>query len=177
MHAQLCPTLWDLMNCSLPCSSVHGTLQAKILDWVAISHSRGIFPTQGSNLHLWPFLHWQVDSLPLHHQRIMESRRKYKTAFQVWVISSESVESGSSPLQQGNPWDRLSPRSLELGQRAPPSWLSPFSNPCPKYCPFGFSQLITPAPRSWLATLNSNSPWHLFHCTSNCYHLINGAQW
>ena len=23
MHAQLCPTLWDPMNCSLPCSSVH----------------------------------------------------------------------------------------------------------------------------------------------------------
>ena len=26
---------------------------------------QGIFPTQGSNLHLLCFLHWQVDSLPL----------------------------------------------------------------------------------------------------------------
>ena len=29
--------------------------------------SLGIFPTQGSNLHLLRLLHWQVDSLPLSH--------------------------------------------------------------------------------------------------------------
>ena len=29
--------------------------------------SQRIFPTQGSNLHLLRLLHWQVDSLPLHH--------------------------------------------------------------------------------------------------------------
>ena len=28
---------------------------------------QGIFPTQGSNLHLWHLLHWQADSLPLSH--------------------------------------------------------------------------------------------------------------
>jgi len=38
-------------DCSLPGSSVHGNLQARTLEWVAISSSRGIFPTQGSNLH------------------------------------------------------------------------------------------------------------------------------
>ena len=37
------------MDCSLPGSSVHGILQARILKWVAISFSRAIFPTQGSN--------------------------------------------------------------------------------------------------------------------------------
>jgi len=37
------------MNCSLPCSSVHRIFQARILEWVAISFSRGIFLTQGSN--------------------------------------------------------------------------------------------------------------------------------
>ena len=31
---QSCPTLWDLMNCSPPGSSVHGILQARILEWV-----------------------------------------------------------------------------------------------------------------------------------------------
>ena len=30
------------MECSLPGSSVHGVLQAKILEWVAISHSRDL---------------------------------------------------------------------------------------------------------------------------------------
>ena len=38
---QLCPTLWDTMDCSLPGSSVHGILQARTLEWVAISFSRG----------------------------------------------------------------------------------------------------------------------------------------
>ena len=40
MHAQSCPTLCDHTDCSLPGCSVHGILQAKILEWVAISHSR-----------------------------------------------------------------------------------------------------------------------------------------
>ena len=37
------------MNCGLPGSSAHGILQARILEWVAISFSRGIFLTQGLN--------------------------------------------------------------------------------------------------------------------------------
>ena len=44
MHAQslqLCPTLCNPMDCSPPASSVHGILQARILEWVAISSSRG----------------------------------------------------------------------------------------------------------------------------------------
>ena len=39
--AQSCPTLCDSVDCSLPGSSVHGILQARILEWVAISFSRG----------------------------------------------------------------------------------------------------------------------------------------
>ena len=38
---QLCPTLCDSMNCSLLGSSVHGILQARALEWVAISFFRG----------------------------------------------------------------------------------------------------------------------------------------
>ena len=53
---QLCPTLCNSLNCSLPGSSVHVIFQARILEWKywsgegsAIPFSRGIFPTQGSN--------------------------------------------------------------------------------------------------------------------------------
>ena len=35
--AQLCPTLCDPMDCSPPGSSVHGTLQARILEWAAFT--------------------------------------------------------------------------------------------------------------------------------------------
>ena len=39
--AQSCPTLSDPMDCSPPGSSVHGILQARILEWVAVPSSRG----------------------------------------------------------------------------------------------------------------------------------------
>ena len=47
---QSCPTLCDSMVWSLPGSSVHGILQARILEWVAIPFSRGIIPTQASHI-------------------------------------------------------------------------------------------------------------------------------
>ena len=39
--AQSCPTICDPMDCSPPGSSVHGIFQARILEWIAISFSRG----------------------------------------------------------------------------------------------------------------------------------------
>ena len=38
---QSCPTLCDPMDCSPPGPSIHGILQARILEWVTISFSRG----------------------------------------------------------------------------------------------------------------------------------------
>ena len=39
--AQSCPALFDSMDCSPPGSCVHEILQTTILEWVAISFSRG----------------------------------------------------------------------------------------------------------------------------------------
>ena len=39
--AQSCPTLCKPVGCSLPGSSVHGILQTRILQWVAMPFSRG----------------------------------------------------------------------------------------------------------------------------------------
>ena len=39
--AQSCPTLCDPIDCSLPGSSVRGIFQATVLEWIAISFSRG----------------------------------------------------------------------------------------------------------------------------------------
>ena len=36
-----CPTLCDPMDCNLSGSSVHGIFQAIVLEWIAISFSRG----------------------------------------------------------------------------------------------------------------------------------------
>ena len=51
------------MDCSPPGSSVHGILQARILEWVAISFSRGSSPPS----HQPRILHWKADSLLLSH--------------------------------------------------------------------------------------------------------------
>ena len=50
--AQACPTLCDPIDCSPTGSSIHMIFQAKILEWIAISSSRGIFLTPGLNPYL-----------------------------------------------------------------------------------------------------------------------------
>ena len=40
--AQLCPTLSDPMDYSLPGSSIHGILVARVLEWVAFAFSEGL---------------------------------------------------------------------------------------------------------------------------------------
>ena len=46
---QSCPTLCDPVDCTLPGLSVHGILQARILEWVAISFSRGSSQPRNQN--------------------------------------------------------------------------------------------------------------------------------
>ena len=89
-HAQSCWTLWDPVDCSPPGSSVHGILQARILEWVAMPSSRGssqprdgtlgllhckdmLYQRHLDNIFLLTFSHQVVsDSLQthgLHHDR------------------------------------------------------------------------------------------------------------
>ena len=62
---QSCLTLCDPLDCSPPGSSVHGIFQVRILEWVAISSSRGY--SWHRDRSLLCLLHWQVDSSPLRH--------------------------------------------------------------------------------------------------------------
>ena len=65
MHARLCPTLCESMDCDLTGCSVDEILQARILEWVAISSSRGSSPPRN-----WTLV-FRVDrwTLPLSHLR------------------------------------------------------------------------------------------------------------
>ena len=64
-YAQQHQTLCGPIDCSLPGSSVHGILQARILEWVAMPSSRGSsWPRDWTHISLC-LLHWQADSLPL----------------------------------------------------------------------------------------------------------------
>ena len=59
---QSCPTLCNPMDCSLPRSSIHGIFQARVLEWVAVSFSRGsswprdwtwVFHIAGRRFTIW----------------------------------------------------------------------------------------------------------------------------
>ena len=63
--AQSCPTLCDPVDCSPPGSSVHGILQARILEWVAISFSRGSF---------WPTDRTQISHIAGRHFNLWATR-------------------------------------------------------------------------------------------------------
>ena len=70
--------LCDPVNRSPPGSSVHEILQARILEWVAVTLLQGIFPTQGSNLCVLHLLHQQAGFFPTSatwEQRCTERKR------------------------------------------------------------------------------------------------------
>ena len=71
---QSCPTLCHPMDCSPSDSSVHGILQARILEWAGIPFS-GDLPDSGIK-HRSPAL--QADSLPLSYQGSPKVPAKYK---------------------------------------------------------------------------------------------------
>ena len=54
---QLCSTLCNPIDCSLPGSSVHGTFQARVLEWVVIPSSRRSSQPRGLNPCLLHLLH------------------------------------------------------------------------------------------------------------------------
>ena len=66
---QSCPTLCDPVDCSPPGSSVHGILQVRIPEWVAISFSRGSSRsrdwTQVSFVAGRRFNHWATREAPV----------------------------------------------------------------------------------------------------------------
>ena len=62
---QSCLILCVPMDHSLPGSSVHGILQARILEWVSMPFSRGSSQPRDRTQVSLCLLHWQVGSLPL----------------------------------------------------------------------------------------------------------------
>ena len=91
-----CVTFYDPVACSSPGSSVHRILQARILQWVAISFSRWSFQPRDQTCLLC-LLHWQVGSLPLappdtrtHNNNNNNNNNTNRTGgnFQRWCICS-----------------------------------------------------------------------------------------
>ena len=94
--ARSCTTLCDPVDCSPPGFSVHGILQARVLEWVAIASSKGSSQPRGSNLHLLCLLlqHCRSTLYPLSHWGGLP--------LSLWL----------SPLTAPTPWMSLTPWGL-----------------------------------------------------------------
>ena len=135
--AQLCPTLCNPIDCSLPGSSIHGVFQVRVLDWVTISFSRG-FPNPEIKPRS-PAL--QVDSLPCEPAgKPLSKGLSIRFPAQVGEAASKLV--------------KLFAYCLNSNQPTPPSFLSEqshylfFAN-SGLYLPFSRLQLGSTASRSW----------------------------
>ena len=114
LHAQSCLTLCDPIDCSPPASSVRGISQARILEWVASSSSRGIFPTQGSN---WCLLDLQADALPLSHrlELIFALESKEQKGRSELGLPSISTRITSLRMVKVVPRTRMENRKVQMG--------------------------------------------------------------
>ena len=97
----MCPTLCDLMDCSLPGSSLHGILQARILEWVAISFSIKADPRPNFSLEGKRFYQPLTNSLctPQPKTRLWERRFECNAVPVLWEKDSERCCMHAKSLQ------------------------------------------------------------------------------
>ena len=94
--AQLCLTLRDPMDCSLPGFSVHAILQARILEWVAIPSSRGSSQPRNQTKSCIAgrfFTSWATRKSSLVAQMVKSPPAMWETC--VWSLDQED------PLEKG----------------------------------------------------------------------------
>ena len=136
---QSCPTPCDPMDCSLPGCSIHGIFPARVVEWVAISFSRGIFPTQGLNpglphcRQMFYLLSYQgspqitiLDHIGLPWWSESESVQLFVTPrLSPWNSPGKNTGVGNfSLLQENLPNSGIEPRSLALQTDSLPTELS-----------------------------------------------------
>ena len=99
---QSCATLCDPMDCSLPGFSVHGIFPARVLEWVAISFSRG-------------------SSQPRNRTRVS---RVAGRRFTLWPIQRKPLEykAGQHPTTSSTRMPHLNNKQSEVAQLYPTLW-------------------------------------------------------
>ena len=80
--SQSCLTLCNYMDCSLWCTSVHGIFQARVLEWVAISFSRGSFGPRDRT---------QVSHITSRHFTLWATKEAYPTWLQIRIPTALSL--------------------------------------------------------------------------------------
>ena len=130
-----CGWLCSTMECSSPSSSIHGILQARILEWLPFS-SPGYLPNLGigppslcsitqSCLTLCDPLDCSMPGLPVHHQ--------------LPGFTQTHVHWGSDAIQLTHPLSSPFPLAFSLSQQQRLSLWVIYSHQVPKYWSFSFS--------------------------------------
>ena len=115
---QSCSTLPDLMDCSLPGFSVHWIFQARVLEWIAISFSRGsswprdrtqVSCIAGRRFTLWATLKSELkekksESDHGFHLPVTLPRLHLRTKANILTCSYKKEWSTDSHLNMGEPW-------------------------------------------------------------------------
>ena len=87
--AQSCPTLCNPMDCSLPGSSVHGIFWARVVEWVAISFSRGSSrPRDQTRVSEPPGKQLPLNHLPLYLSQFYSAPFPFLSCFLPNALSS-----------------------------------------------------------------------------------------
>ena len=115
--AQSCPTLCNSVDCSPPGSSVHGLLQARTLEWVAISFSRRSSClrdwTRVSCIDRWVLYHWAIKDAwkryidvlwKVAKARKVWTRQKKRGGPESWVKFDQEEAAGLSQLASLHCW-------------------------------------------------------------------------
>ena len=109
---QLCLTLCDPIDCSLPGSSIHGIFQARILEWVAISFSRAIRWGRDEKENLSSLVAQMVKCLPIMRETRVQSLGQEDLLKKEMAAHSRSLawkSHGRRSLADYSPWGCKSP--------------------------------------------------------------------
>ena len=107
--AQSCPTLSNLMDCSLPGSSIHGIFQARVLEWGAIAFSSNVGATlMKKKLPFWWMMLiigesiyvWGKESESESHSAMFDSLWPHGL-YSPWNSPGQNAGMGSLSLLQG----------------------------------------------------------------------------
>ena len=113
---QSCPTLCDCMDCSPPDSSVHGILQARILEWVAISFWGSSWPRD------WTWV--SCIAIYTHYSLVAQMVKCLPTMQENWVLSLDQED----PLAWKIPWTEERDWLQSMGsQRGRHDWVTSLS--------------------------------------------------
>ena len=118
--AQLCPTLSDPMDCSLPGSSIHGIFQARVLEWGAIAFSKDFCIVNKTEVDVFLELSCFFDD-PVDVGNLISSSSAFrKTSLNIWkftvhVLLKPDAKSLQSCLTLCDPIDGSPPGSAVPG--------------------------------------------------------------